>query len=240
MKYLLFLDYDGTLTPIVDKPSLAVLSVPRRRLLKKASKNRQIKIAVVSGRKLSDLKQKVNIKGIYYAGNHGFEIEGPKVRVIHPKAKKIIPTLVKIKSKLKNALKGISGIIVEDKVLTLSLHYRLAKTKDLKRIDRIFHSVTAPYKSIRATHGKKVYEVRPKVKWDKGQAVLWLIKKIAKKNKAVPIYIGDDVTDEDAFKVLKRKGLTLRVGRSKNSSAQRFLRNVNSVYNFIESLQKMC
>ncbi len=240
MKYFLFLDYDGTLTPIVKKPTLAILSVPRRRSLKKASKNKRIKIAVVSGRKLSDLKQKVNIKGIYYAGNHGFEIEGPNIKVIHPKAKKIIPTLKKINSKLKSALKGIKGIIVEDKALTLSLHYRLAGKKDLRKIDRIFHSVTAPYKNIRITHGKKVYEVRPKVKWDKGQAVLWLIKKLAEKTKAVPIYIGDDVTDEDAFKALKRKGITLRVGRSRTSCAQRFLRNVNSVYKFIESLQKIC
>lgn len=239
MRYLLFLDYDGTLTPIVKKPGLAILSSSRRKALKQAAKSRSIKIAVVSGRKLSDLKQKVNIKGIYYAGNHGFEIEGPKVKVIHPKAKKIVPTLKKIRSKLKSALKGTKGIMVEDKVLTLSLHYRLARKKDLRKIDRIFHSVTAPYKNIRITHGKKVYEVRPKVAWDKGRAVLWLIKKLAQKTKAVPIYIGDDVTDEDAFKALKQKGITLRVGRSKTSCAQRFLKNVNEVYKFIESLHKI-
>jgi trehalose-phosphatase len=243
MKYFLFLDYDGTLTPIVKRPALAVLSKSRRKALAGLAQNPHIAVAVISGRMLSDLKRRVGLKGIYYAGNHGFEIEGPKVKLTHPKALRAKPLLRKIKSELRRQLGDIKGIIIEDKILTLSLHYRLVPAKDFKRIEKQFPKIVGPYrktKKVRVTHGKKVFEIRPNIAWDKGKAVLWFLKKVAKKTKAIPIYIGDDVTDEDAFKALKKKGVTIRVGRSKKSAAQKFIRDVDAVYNFIESLQKMC
>jgi len=243
MKHFLFLDYDGTLTPIVKRPGLAVLSKTRRKALVKLSKNPRVIVAVISGRMLSDLKKRVGLKGIYYAGNHGFEIEGPGVKLTHPKALRAKPLLRKIKAALTKQFGNIKGVIVEDKILTLSLHYRLVSAKDFRIIERIFPKLVSPYrktKKIRITRGKKVFEVRPNIAWDKGRAVLWFLKKVAGKSKAIPVYIGDDVTDEDAFKALRKKGVTMRVGRSSGSAAQKFLRNVPAVYKFIESLHKMC
>lgn len=236
MKYFLFLDYDGTLTPIVKKPGLAVLSKTRRSLLKKIARAPHFLVAIVSGRMLSDLKKRVSIKGIYYAGNHGFEIAGPKTKITHPKALQAKPILREIKSKLREKLGDIKGIIIEDKILTLSLHYRLVSAKDFKKIKKLFPGIVKPYlktKKIRLTYGKKVFEIRPNIKWDKGRAVLWFMKKVGKGKKFTPLYIGDDTTDEDAFRVVKT---SFRVGKTKKTHARYCLKDVDQVYKFLELL----
>jgi alpha,alpha-trehalase len=240
MKYILFLDYDGTLTPIVKKPSLAVLSKTRRAAVKKISK--RLLTAVISGRMLSDLKKRVGVTGIYFAGNHGFEIEGPKFSLTHPKALQAKPLIRQIKLKLRKKLKGVKGIIVEDKMLTLSLHYRMARAKDLNRIKKIFSDTTRPFlrsKKIRITYGKKVFEIRPNISWNKGHAVLWFLRKLGKGKKLLPIYIGDDRTDEDAFMALKSRGITIRVGRSKKTHAEYYVKDVDAVYKTVQLLQKI-
>lgn len=236
MKYLLFLDYDGTLTPIVKKPGMAELSRTRKKLLKDLARCRHVRVAIVSGRMLSDITKRVGIKGIYYVGNHGFEITGPKLKFTHPKARSAKPVLHRIKKELNRRLKGIKGIIIEDKILTMSLHYRLVKASALKQVRKIFRQIVSPYlkaKKIRITRGKKVFEMRPNADWDKGKAVLWLIKKLDSSKKAMPIYIGDDTTDEDAFKALRHKGETIRVGRKKKTCAKQAVNDVDDVYRFL-------
>ncbi|MFH1684274.1 MAG: trehalose-phosphatase [Candidatus Margulisiibacteriota bacterium] len=234
-----FLDYDGTLTPIVDKPHQAKLSSARRSFLKKFSQLPHVKLIIISGRMLSDLKKQVGIPGIYYAGNHGMEISGPKTKLVQPKAQSAKPILKKLGSLLVGKLKSIKGVLVEDKVLTLSLHYRLVTKKDLPKVEKIFKDTISPYlktKKIRVTHGQKVFEVRPDTKWDKGQAVLWFLNKRAKGKRAFPVYIGDDTTDEDAFKVLLKRGSTFRVGRTTNTHAEHFLKDVDQVYLLLRTL----
>ena len=205
--------------------------------IKSDSKSPQIKIAIVSGRKLSDVKKLVGLNNILYAGNHGFEIKGPGINIVHPQAKKIKPVLKKISTLLKKNLKNIKGAIVEDKKLSLSIHYRLVKPKDLKKLALLFKKTVAPFKKqTKLTYGKKIFEVRPKINWHKGKAVLFLLKKLVKGKKTTPIYIGDDLTDEDAFKALHKKGLTIRVGKSKSSQAKKFVKDVNAVYQFLENM----
>jgi trehalose 6-phosphate phosphatase len=236
MNYLLFLDYDGTLTPIVRKPGMAELSRFRKKLLKALARRRYLRVAIVSGRMLSDITKRVGIRNIYYVGNHGFEIAGPGLRFIHPRARAAQPSLRKIKKELERRLKHIKGIIIEDKKLTMSLHYRLVKTSGLNKVREVFRRAAAPHlkaRKIRVTQGKKVFEIRPNADWDKGRAVLWLAKKLDPRQKAVPVYIGDDTTDEDAFRALKKRGITIRVGRSKKTSAQRQLKDVDAVYRFL-------
>ena len=117
----------------------------------------------------------------------------------------------------------------------------MVKNKDFSTLRKIFNDTTRPFvyhHKIKLTQGKKVFEIRPPVKWDKGKAVLWLLKKLSKGKKDVPIYIGDDKTDEDAFLALRKKGITIRVGRSNNTYANRCIDNVNGVYKFIKSMLK--
>ncbi|MBU0501614.1 MAG: trehalose-phosphatase [bacterium] len=237
MKYLLFLDFDGTLTPIVKRPSLAKLSANHKNILKKLSQQPDITLAIISGRQLTDLKNKVGLTNIYYAGNHGLEIFGPKIRLTHPRASAAKPLLSKIKKELKQKLDKIPGVLVEDKILTLSIHYRLVKPSSLKKFKRALRETLAPdlkAKKIKLTEGKKVFEVRPNVPWDKGKTVLWFMKKLGRHK--TPVYIGDDSTDEDAFRALSKKGITIRVGPSKGSVAQKFLKDVNQVFHFLKTM----
>ncbi|PIS29040.1 trehalose-phosphatase [Candidatus Saganbacteria bacterium CG08_land_8_20_14_0_20_45_16] len=238
MRCLLFFDFDGTLTPIVARPSLAKLGKDKLELLKNLAKIPAVTIAIISGRKLTTLKEKINIPGSYYVGNHGFEISGPKTNFVHPKAKEAKPLFKKILLELKKGLRGIKGIIIEDKGATLSLHYRCVEGPKVAEVKRIFNKLAEswPKSKIKITEGKKVFEIRPKVKWDKGEAVRWLLKHLGFQKGDCPIYIGDDTTDEDAFKVLASKGVTIKVGPLKNSLAQKSLKDIEAVYKFLETL----
>lgn len=239
---LLFLDYDGTITPIVNRPEMAALSIETKGLLRRLSELKNLKIVIISGRSLEDLKRCVGIKDIIYVGNHGLEIEGPKIRFKSPVSPEFRTILDEIKERLVRALSSIGGIFVEDKALTLSLHYRLAKKKAESKIKSIFRLVTKPYlakKSIHITGAKMAFEIRPPIRWDKGKVTLWLLARqrfIVKEEGLIPIYIGDDITDEDAFKALEGKGLTIFVGRPSSTSAKYYLNNTDEVSEFLKRL----
>lgn len=238
-----FLDYDGTLTPIAPTPGQAVLPVENKVLLQKLSKNNHCRIAVVSGRSLLDLKPKLAIKGIAYVGNHGLEIEGPDIHfkgLLPPQTKRLIE---QIKNKLDLRLSSIKGVLLEDKELTLSLHYRLVEKKNVPTVKRRFITICEPYRrrgEIRIGLGKKVFEVRPPIKWNKGHAVSWLLRKyrLAEEKPVIPVYVGDDRTDEDAFAVIKNKGLTVLVGK-RPSKARYYLNNTREVTWFLNELLQL-
>jgi alpha,alpha-trehalase len=235
---ILLFDYDGTLTPIVERPELAVLHPGMRKLLRSLVKH--YKVAIISGRSLADIKKMVGPAGIYYAGNHGFEISGPKTRLALPQAKCARPTIHKICRELKSMSRGIEGVIIEDKGVTASVHYRLVARSKIKILKETFNEVVKPYVrsgGVRVTVGKKVFEIRPNVEWDKGRAVLWIINVADPKKKLIPLYFGDDQTDEDAFLALKDKGVTVLVSKKqKKSHAKFFLRDVGEVKMFLEKL----
>lgn len=234
MKLFLMLDYDGTLAPIVKDPLRAVLSAPRRGLLKRLARCPEVKLAIISGRKLSVVKRLAGIRNIIYVGNHGFEILAGGKHWIHPAAKKMIPLLKKIKAGLKKKL-HYRGLLIEDKGLTLSIHYRSLAKSALPAFKRDIKLALKPWRrAIKITPGKMVYEVRPPLNWDKGEAVCWLIKNL-KLREYFSVYIGDDKTDEDAFRALKEKGITIHVGKG-NTLAKMRIKDINGVYRYLRSL----
>lgn len=239
---LLFLDYDGTLTPIVVSPDKAVITQETRGLLKKLSQISKCRIAIISGRGLKDIKKMVGLKGIIYAGNHGLEIEGPKIKFKSPVFKNSKFIMKQIKDDLNKKVSSIDGAFIEDKGLTLSLHYRLVDKDNTPLIKNIFNNTVQPYlieKRIRVTSGKKVFEVRPPIRWDKGKVVLWLLARqrfISGDNNIFPFYLGDDVTDEDAFKALKNKGLTIFVGEPRQSYAQYYVTETKEVIKLLKKI----
>ena len=241
----LFLDYDGTLTPIVESPDKAIIPRKTMEILRGLSKNPHCRVAIISGRALKDIKNKIGLEGIIYAGNHGLEIDGPKIKFKTPVSMRYMAILKKIKTILKKKLSKIKGVIVEDKGLTLSVHYRLVDIKDAWLVKTIFHETLAYYivsNKIKIRPGKKVLEIRPPLEWDKGKIVLWLLarlKFILGKELCVPIYIGDDATDEDAFRALKGKGLTVFVGDSGKTHAKYYLKNTQEVTEFLEQILKI-
>jgi trehalose-phosphatase len=233
-KILLLLDYDGTLTPIRERPALARLSSSRRRTLRTLSRHKNFLLAIISGRKLSDLKKMVDIPGLIYIGNHGFEISLPGHHFVHPAAKHFAFDLARIKKDL-SALRHIKGVLIEDKDYTLSIHYRLIPARRLKHFYNILYRTLRPWrKRFELTRGKKVFEIRPPVVWDKGKAVKWISRQLRAKEHRL-VYIGDDRTDEDAFRALQKKGMTIHVGKGRTAAKTR-LKNVSRVYRYLKGL----
>ncbi len=240
----LFLDFDGTLARIASTPGKASLSLKTKRLIRDISKCKNLKVAVISGRSLKDLKSRIVVKDVIYAGNHGLEIKGPKISSIAPLTRDFKSAMGRIVESLRKRLKSVKGVIIEDKILTISLHYRLVRPEEAAKVKSIFYEIVDPYairKICRVTSGKKVFEVRPAIKGDKGEAVMWLLTryKTLFGEKALPIYIGDDHTDEDAFKKIAKSGISVMVGRVPDSTAKYYVKNVSEVYKFLGIILKM-
>jgi len=224
---LLLFDYDGTLTPIVDSPELANLSIEVKNLIKSLSQKRRFTVAIVSGRALNDLQNRVDVKGIIYAGNHGLEIKGPGMEFVHPLTEEVISVINILGKMLSKAFRPFRGTVVEDKGFTLSVHYRKIKDEETEHeIEDAFERVVGVARTlgkVKTTSGKKVYEVRPNVPWHKGKATKFIMKKYAKGGRTrgfLPIYLGDDLTDEDAFNAIEGYGgISIYVGSENPQSA---------------------
>ncbi len=234
---LIFLDYDGTLTPIVDTPDLAILTDEMRDLISEISK--RYKTAIVSGRATDDVKKKVAIENIFYAGSHGFEIITPQGHIeINKEANAIKPRIDRIYEELKAALKDVKGSLVEHVKYTVSLHYRLVSDEDFPTFKTLALKVLNSYPELRITEGKKVFEIRPDIDWNKGRAVEWILSTLKfDTNKNVVLYVGDDTTDEDAFKAIKNYGYGLLVSETnRETAAKYFLKDTRDVKRFLNFL----
>lgn len=238
---ILLLDFDGTLAPIVRRPHLARMAPALRRQITRLAKKPGWTVGVVSGRDLKTVRQKVRIPGIIYAGNHGYEILFPGKKVIvHPAARKARKLISALCADLRKALRKIPGALVENKIYSASLHTRTLTPKAEREAERIFmNGVKGALKKrqIIITRGKKVLEIRPPARWDKGKAVLYILKNL--KKKCFPIYIGDDKTDEDAFKALRKKGLGIRVGKKTRTHARRTIPSVRQLPALLKKLERI-
>ena len=238
---LLLLDFDGTLAPIVKRPEEAELSPEMEGILKFLAKKKGFEVAIISGRSLSDLKQKIKIRNIIYVGNHGMEIEREGKKFIYPQASKSIPTMKELKKILKARLGSIKGTIVEDKRVGLAVHYRMVKNSDVPELKRTVGQIFRPFmekKKIKIGQGKKILEAKPPIMWDKGKAASMLLDSF-KREKPLSFYLGDDKTDEDAFSALDGRGITVFVGKPRKSKADFFLKNVGEVGIFLKRLSAL-
>jgi len=233
----LFLDYDGTLTPIVSRPEDAVLSDAMRHVLKDLSE--RFLVAVISGRDLTDVKQKVGIDTIFYAGSHGFDIAGPKGRHIEAQqGTSFLPVLDETQKDLEERLENISGAMVERKKFSVAVHYRNVAEERASDVSQIVDRVHARHPRLRKSSGKKVYELQPDINWNKGKALLWLLGKLGlDRPDVISLYIGDDVTDEDAFKALADRGIGIVVQEAPRPTAAQYrLKDPDEVYRFLRRL----
>lgn len=234
----LFLDYDGTLTPIVSHPEKAHLSEDVKVLLSNLKKNRRILLAIVSGRSLRDIRNRIGLKGVYYVGNHGFEIFEPRHGMKLFVSKRIVHALGQIRDRLKDQFREVEGILLEDKGYVLAVHYR---NVDPRRVPPLLMKLKEETMNSTASlclgFGKYVFEVRPKSTVNKGVAILELLNH-AVPDKVLPIYIGDDQTDEDAFKALKGRGMTIFVGSQGPFSACYQVNDPSEVFQFLKIVEK--
>jgi trehalose-phosphatase len=209
---VVFLDFDGTLSPLVDEPDAAVLAPGIADAIDALA--RHATIAVISGRGADDVRARVGRDDIWIAGSHGFEIIGPDgERHAHPAAEVALEALDAAASALEAEIGTIRGVRIERKHLGLTVHDRMVADSDLGRVRRAADGEAARHDGVRVTHGKRVTELRPDVDWNKGRAVDWMIDRFERTDgvRNVPVYIGDDTTDEDAFVAIGERGVTIIV-----------------------------
>lgn len=240
----LFLDYDGTLTPIVEAPGKATLSKKTKELLRLITKISNCKVAIISGRALKDIETRVGLNDIAYVGNHGFEMKGPKIKFKSPVSPRYRIILNRIKGRLRKELSGIKGVIIEDKGFSLCVHYRQVDRKNIPTVRTAFSGVVLSHEvreDVIIRSGKMVLEVKPPVDWDKGKMVLWLLARrrsvLGGKKKVLPIYVGDDLTDEDAFRALKNRGITVFVGSPRKTLAAYYVNNTEETARFLSEVK---
>jgi trehalose-phosphatase len=230
-----FLDYDGTLTPIVSQPENAWLSDSMRQALRELAA--RAPVAILSGRDLDDVRRRVDIDCIVYGGSHGFDVAGPR-GLRRQMATDFLPDLNVVEKELHEGLDRIPGARVERKRFSVAAHYRNVKENDVAAVERAFGVVVARHPELRRIDGKKVYELLPDVAWDKGKAVIWLLETLGLDRENVrPVYIGDDRTDEDAFCALQQSGIGIFVSeQSQPTAASYSLKNPAEVQGFLRAL----
>jgi len=217
----IFLDYDGTLTPIVDRPELAILSDEGRAVVDTLAK--KLPTAAVSGRDRPDVEQLIGLDSLIYVGSHGFDITVPGGKKIeNPITGDYQPMLDRVEKRLHDKLDPIKGALVERKKFSIAAHYRLVSDDDYPKFRQALEEIEADEPDIKEKTGKKVFELQPKLDWDKGKAVLWLLKALDLDGpECVPMFFGDDVTDEDAFGALQGRGLSVIVSAKSDDETGR-------------------
>ena len=206
-----FFDFDGTLSQIVEKPDSARLADGAADAL--TSLSARCPVAILSGRDLADVRQRIGLPGIWYAGSHGFELTGPDgAHHQNAEAAASIPVLAKAATELAERLGHIAGVAVEHKRFGVAVHYRNAARDRGGEVAAAVRS-TGQRTALRVTTGREVIELRPNVDWDKGKTLRWVIDHLhsADSGALVPIYLGDDITDEDAFDAVRDDGIPILV-----------------------------
>ena len=204
-----FYDFDGTLSDIVNDPDAArPVAGASDALVKLAA---QCPVAVLSGRDLADVSKRVGLPGIWYAGSHGFELTAPDgTHHQNEAAAAAIPVLEQAAAELRGQIGSIPGVVVEHKRFGVAVHYRNA-ARD--RVGEVAAAVRAAGKrdALRVTTGREVIELRPDIDWDKGKTLRWVIDHLPDAGPLAPIYLGDDITDEDAFDAVRDDGVPILV-----------------------------
>lgn len=236
---VIFLDYDGTLSPIVPRPEDAILSSVMKKTLKKLAGI--FTVAIVTGRDKEDVENLVGLDEMIYAGSHGYIITGPnELFMEHPDSEKITPRLDNIEEEVNSFLKGKTvGTQVDRKRYAIGIHYRNARPEDEEVVRKLVDEILKKHPGHKKGEGKKIIEIKPDIDWHKGKAVLWILDalNLSENKDIIPVFIGDDITDEDGFKALKDIGLGILVGSHGQPTAARYsLKNVFQVNEFFNKL----
>jgi trehalose 6-phosphate phosphatase len=242
----LFLDYDGVLTAIVDRPEDAVMTDSMRYVVQALAQ--RCSVCVVSGRDRPVVQQLMGVEDLVVAGSHGFDIWSPQGGTIgHDAATGFEDLISEVSNRLCAEVALMPGAVVEPKRASVAVHYRLADRQDQARISALVDELLEEYTGrLKVTPGKMVYEVQPKIDWHKGKAVLHLLQTLdLDAEDVVPLYLGDDITDEDAFRALAGRGIGIIVGNPDDpevadrlTAAEFVLESTVEVEQFLDTLAR--
>jgi trehalose 6-phosphate phosphatase len=240
-----FLDYDGTLTPIVDRPEDAVISQHMRNTVRQLAE--RCPVCVVSGRDRRVVQELMGLDDLIVAGSHGFDIWSPEGMVEREEGAEFGALLDEVKRRLHEELDPIEGALVEPKRTSIAAHYRLVSAEERPRVRKVVDTILAEHpEELRITPGKMVYEIQPQIEWDKGRAMLYLLETLdLDRDDVVPLYLGDDITDEDAFETLADRGIGIFVGSpddpevaGRTTAADYMLLSTEEVRQFLDTLAR--
>ncbi|GAA4861823.1 trehalose-phosphatase [Actinomycetospora straminea] len=245
-----FLDYDGVLTPIVPRPEDAIMTDAMRDVLHALAG--RCPVCIVSGRDRAVVAELSGVDDLVIAGSHGFDIHDPQRGVIEHEASRGWEDLVaEVTERVRTAAAEIEGTQVEPKHASVAVHDRHVADADRPRVQELVDAVLAEHPGqLRVTPGKFVHEIQPKIDWNKGKAVEHLIGVLDLDHPdVVPIYLGDDITDEDAFRALARRGDHREPGLgilvidpadapSRETAATAVLATVDEVARFLDGLAR--
>jgi trehalose 6-phosphate phosphatase len=190
---------------------------------------------------MMDIRSFIGLDSLIYAGSHGFRISGPDgLYMTQEKAVDLLPGLDRMEKELVNSLeKEIPGVSIERKHFAIAIHYRNAPPGSSVTVNEYADRLIARNRDFKKGRGKKIVEIKPSLDWHKGKAVEWIMERLGLSfpDEYLPMYIGDDITDEDAFRTLADNGIGILVGSHSQLSAARYhLRDVDEVGKFLDYL----
>ncbi len=241
-----FLDYDGTLTPIVDRPEDARISESMREAVRGLAG--RCTVCVVSGRDRRVVQELMGVDDLVVAGSHGFDIWSPQEGTLEHEAGAGFDDLIRrVQARVREDVGGIDGVLIEPKKASVAVHYRLVADEERPKVHAAVDALLAEHPDeLKVTPGKMVYEIQPKLDWDKGRAVLYLLEALSlNREDLVPLYLGDDITDEHAFQALEGRGIGIFVGDPRDpevgdrtTAAHFVLTSVDEVERFLDALAR--
>src|SRR5947209_19330100 len=239
-----FPDDDGTLTPTRDRPEDAVISDSMRKAVRRLAE--RVSVVVVSGRDRRVVQELMGLDSLIVAGSHGFDIWSPTGGSIQREEGASCEGLLReVEAKLRAELANIPGALVEPKKSSVAAHFRLVLQEQRPRVKELIDAILNEHpEELKVTPGKMVFEIQPRLDWDKGKAVLYLLKALdLDRDDVVPVYLGDDITDADAFRALAGRGIGNLVGSADDpetaghtTAADYVLNTIGEVEEFLNSL----
>ncbi len=233
----IFLDFDGVLAPIVDRPDMAAASPSMREAVRHVA--RHCRTAVISGRDRLDVEVLLDVPGLVYAGSHGFDLEGPD-GIRYLAGEDWLPILDRAEAALQALFKDREGVLIDRKRFAIAIHFRGVPEAQHEAIAKEVASMAQDYPELRRKSGKMIWELQPQFDWHKGRTVAWLLEHWPRPARPwLPIYLGDDVTDEDGFEAVAATGLGILVDPDERQTrATAMLPDVEAVRVFLEALAK--
>ena len=227
-KIALFLDFDGTLARLRPRPQEVILESSLRQALAMLARSPRFFVWIISGRRQSDIRDRIGVNGIRYLGLHGWE--GRRAAPLEESASL---ALAGVKSWAGGLFAGAHDVWIEDKGFSFAVHHQ-GTTPPGPPVKQVLEGMVEPFKDVlRVAPSKNVHEVLPLELEDKGAAVKHQMAAIC--SRAIPIYVGDDSIDEPAFAALRR-GITVRVGRAHRTKARYRLSDIVEVRRFLQRL----